>query len=52
MLNERHRARLLKSEDLIRTGEPVYVMVGAMYLNGPGSVVELLRQMGYRVEPQ
>ncbi len=52
VLTERNRAWLPKIEGLIRAGEPALVVVGAMHLIGPGSVIELLRQKGYRVEQQ
>jgi len=50
MLVQRNRAWAGKIEDLIRQGEPALVIVGAMHLIGPGSVVELLQARGYRVE--
>jgi uncharacterized protein YbaP (TraB family) len=50
MLAQRNRAWAGKIADLIRQGEPALVIVGAMHLIGPGSVVELLQARGYRVE--
>ena len=43
MLAQRNRAWAGKIADLIRQGEPALVIVGAMHLIGPGSVVELLQ---------
>jgi uncharacterized protein len=50
MLAQRNRAWAGKIEDLIRQGEPALVVVGAMHLIGPGSVVDLLQARGYRAE--
>ncbi|TFG43775.1 MAG: TraB/GumN family protein [Syntrophobacterales bacterium] len=50
MLAQRNRAWAGKIEDLIRKREPALVIVGAMHLIGPGSVVDLLQARGYRVE--
>jgi uncharacterized protein len=50
MLAQRNRAWAGKIEELIRQGEPALVIVGAMHLIGPGSVVDLLQARGYRVE--
>ena len=50
MLAQRNRTWAGKIADLIRQGEPALVIVGAMHLIGPGSVVELLQARGYRVE--
>jgi uncharacterized protein YbaP (TraB family) len=50
MLAQRNRAWAGKIEELIRQGEPALVIVGVMHLIGPGSVVELLQERGYRVE--
>jgi uncharacterized protein YbaP (TraB family) len=50
MLIRRNQAWLEKIEGLIRQDEAALVIVGAMHLVGPGSVVELLQKKGYRVE--
>jgi uncharacterized protein YbaP (TraB family) len=50
MLARRNRAWLEKIEGLIRQEEAALVIVGAMHLIGPDSVVELLKKNGYRVE--
>jgi uncharacterized protein YbaP (TraB family) len=50
MLAQRNRAWAGKVEELIRQGESALVIVGVMHLIGPGSVVDLLRERGYRVE--
>lgn len=50
MLNRRNQAWLEKIEGLIRQDEAALVIVGAMHLIGPGSLVELLQMKGYRVE--
>jgi uncharacterized protein YbaP (TraB family) len=50
MLAQRNRVWAGKIEELIRQGEPALVIVGAMHLIGPGSVVDLLQSRGYRVE--
>jgi hypothetical protein len=52
VLTARNRAWLPKIEELLRAGEPALVVVGAMHLIGPGSVIELLRQKGYSVAQQ
>jgi uncharacterized protein YbaP (TraB family) len=52
MLVRRNQAWLEKIEDLIRRREAALVIVGAMHLIGPGSVVDLLQKRGYRVEQQ
>ena len=52
MLIRRNQAWLEKIEGFIRQGETVLVIVGAMHLVGPGSVVDLLQKKGYRVEQQ
>lgn len=52
VLTERNRAWLPRIEELIRAGEPALVVVGAMHLIGPGSIIELLQQKGYGVEQQ
>lgn len=50
MLNRRNQAWLEKIEGLIRQEEAALVIVGAMHLIGPNSVVDLLQKKGYRVE--
>lgn len=50
MLIRRNQAWLEKIEGLIRQDEAALVIVGAMHLIGPGSVVDLLQKKGYRVE--
>jgi uncharacterized protein YbaP (TraB family) len=50
MLTRRNQAWIEKIEDLIRLDEAALVIVGAMHLVGPGSVVDLLQKKGYRVE--
>lgn len=50
MLVRRNQAWLEKIEDLIRRRQAALVIVGAMHLIGPGSVVDLLQKRGYRVE--
>ena len=37
-------------EDVLKTGQEVFVCVGAAHVVGPGAMVELLRQRGYTVE--
>jgi uncharacterized protein len=50
MLNQRNQAWVQKIEDLIRRRETALVIVGTMHLIGPGSLIDLLRERGYRVE--
>lgn len=50
MLIRRNRAWLEKIEGLIRREEAALVIMGAMHLIGPGSVVDLLQQKGFRVQ--
>jgi uncharacterized protein YbaP (TraB family) len=50
MLTRRNQAWLERIEELIRRNEAALVIIGAMHLIGPGSVVELLQQNGHRVE--
>jgi hypothetical protein len=50
MLGRRNQAWLEKIEGLIRQEEAALVIVGAMHLIGPDSVVELIKKKGYRVE--
>jgi len=50
MLIRRNQAWLEKIEALIRQDEAALVIVGAMHLVGPDSVVDLLQKKGYRVE--
>jgi len=50
MLIRRNQAWLEKIERLIRQDEAALVIVGAMHLVGPNSVVDLLQRKGYRVE--
>jgi uncharacterized protein YbaP (TraB family) len=50
MLDRRNRAWLETIEDLIRRDEAALVIVGAMHLIGPGSVIDLLQSRGHRVE--
>jgi uncharacterized protein YbaP (TraB family) len=50
MLIRRNQAWLEKIEGLIRQDEAALVIVGAMHLIGPDSVVDLLQKKGYRVE--
>ncbi len=50
MLVRRNQDWLGKIEDLIRRREAALVIVGAMHLIGPDSVVDLLQRRGFRVE--
>jgi uncharacterized protein YbaP (TraB family) len=50
MLTRRNQAWLERIEEMIRRDEAALVIVGAMHLIGPGSVVDLLQQKGHRVE--
>lgn len=51
-LDERNEAWIPGIRDTLAAGEPVLVVVGAGHLLGDGSLVELLRRDGYRVEPR
>jgi uncharacterized protein YbaP (TraB family) len=50
MLIRRNQAWVEKIEGLIRRGEAALVIMGAMHLIGPGSVVDLLQQKGLRIQ--
>lgn len=52
LLGERNRLWLPRIEDLLREHETVLVVVGAAHLVGEGSLVELLREAGYRVRQE
>ncbi len=47
---ERHKAWLPQLEAMLEDGDDVLVVVGAMHLVGPDSVVDMLEQAGYEVE--
>jgi hypothetical protein len=49
LLEERNRNWLPRIEELLREHGSLLVVVGAAHLVGDGSLVELLRQAGYRV---
>ncbi|PLX78793.1 MAG: TraB/GumN family protein [Desulfuromonas sp.] len=50
LLDRRNRKWCAKVESLLELKQTAMVVVGAAHLAGKGSVVELLRQKGYRVE--
>jgi uncharacterized protein YbaP (TraB family) len=45
----RNRHMATRLDELLKEGKPLFVVVGAGHLVGPGSVVELLREAGYGV---
>lgn len=49
LLDQRNRRWVPQIESLLRGGEPAMVIVGVAHLVGEGSVVELLRERGYRI---
>lgn len=50
MLTDRNAAWVPQIEQMLRGGDDVLVVVGAAHLVGDDSVVEMLRQRGYKVE--
>ncbi len=50
LLYERNSNMLLRIEDLLKTEETVFVVVGAGHLVGPRGIVEMLRARGYTVQ--
>jgi uncharacterized protein len=50
LLVERNRDWLKQIETMLETPELEYVLVGALHLAGPDSLLGMLRQKGYRVE--
>jgi uncharacterized protein YbaP (TraB family) len=49
LLVERNKAWLMKIEAMLQTPELEYVLVGALHLAGPDSLLSMLRQRGYSV---
>ena len=50
MVTVRNRAWLPRIEGLLNGDETAMVVVGALHLVGPGGLIEMLRDQGYRVE--
>jgi uncharacterized protein YbaP (TraB family) len=50
LLYERNRNMVSKIEGYLKTGETHFVVVGAAHLLGEKGIINLLRQMGYRIE--
>ncbi|MGH1485067.1 MAG: TraB/GumN family protein [Cellvibrionaceae bacterium] len=50
LLVERNQRWLPKIEDFIRSPEVEYILVGALHLAGPDSVLAMLKAKGYRVQ--
>jgi uncharacterized protein YbaP (TraB family) len=50
LLYERNRNMLFKIEKFLKTGDTVFVVVGAGHLVGQSGIVEMLRAKGYTVE--
>lgn len=51
MLNDRRNLRMVERMMPLLDSGGAFVAIGAMHLSGPGSVLEVLRQKGYSVEP-
>ena len=50
ILTARNRRWIPKIEDYIRSGQTYFVVTGAAHMGGPGGVLALLRQRGYKIE--
>ena len=50
LFEERNRRMAAQVEEYLKTPDTAFVVVGAGHLVGPGSIVDLLREKGYRVE--
>jgi uncharacterized protein len=50
IVNDRNRSMSGKIEELLKSREVVFVVVGAGHLVGKGSIIEILRDRGYRIE--
>ncbi len=50
MVTVRNRAWLPRIEDLLKGDDTAMVVVGALHLVGPGGLIEMLRDQGYRVD--
>lgn len=50
LLLHRNKDWVLKIEKMMEENKNVFIIVGAGHLIGPGSVVEILRQKGYKVK--
>ncbi|MCP8899457.1 TraB/GumN family protein [Gilvimarinus xylanilyticus] len=50
ILRDRNRAWISQVNEFVKTPETEMIMVGALHLAGPDSVIEMLRQEGYQVK--
>jgi hypothetical protein len=50
LVSDRNRSWMPRLEAMLRGGDQVFVVVGALHLIGDGGVVDLLRKRGYTVE--
>jgi uncharacterized protein YbaP (TraB family) len=50
LLTDRNSRWIPKIENAIKSGKPTMVVAGALHFSGPGSVIELLRARGYKIE--